>query len=166
MSGALASNARPLGRAFDLLAAYQEGGTYFERAGIGLAAAGEAARLEAAPGPERIFRLSRMVADALGSIARHPESPPPVAVSSIAFEDDRPAVAVIPSRTAIRLEASETWQLEVATGAPPAPRGGRERWAGRTLPHGAFADIQLRPDPEPDEYAEAVRRALAKIARG
>ena len=166
MTASLVSSAHRLGPAFDLLAAYRNGGSFFERSGIGLAATGEAARVEADPGPERIAHLSRMVAEALASIARDPESPPPVAIASIAFGDDRGAEAVIPARTAIRLEAGETWQIEVSAGAPRAPRGGRERRARRTSPHDAFEEIRLRPDPEPNEYAEAVARAVAEIGRG
>ncbi|HET7236011.1 MAG TPA: isochorismate synthase [Actinomycetota bacterium] len=166
MSEPLASSALRLGPAFDLLSAYHDGGSFFERSGLGLAATGEAARVDAGSGPERIVRLSRMLAEAFAQIRRHPESPPPVAVASIGFDDDRPAEAVIPERAAIRLEAGETWQVEVSTGVPGDSRGGHARWAGRTLPHDAFEEIQLRPDPEPDEYAEAVARAVAKIGRG
>jgi isochorismate synthase len=166
MSGPLVTSARRLGPAFDLLSAYHTGGTFFERSGLGLAAAGEAARVDAGTGPERIVRLSKLLTEAFGEIDRHPESPPPIAVASIGFDDDLPSAAVIPERAAIRLEPGETWQIEVSAGAPGAPRGGRERWAGRTPPHAAFEEIQLRPDPEPDEYAEAVTRAVARIGRG
>ena len=162
---ALAARARRLGPAFDLLAGYQTGGSFFERSGMGLATSGEAARIEAGDGPERIVRLSRMLSEALGEIERPAEGPPALAVASIPFEDDRPARAVIPARAAIRLEPGETWQLEIA-GAMDVPHGGRERWVGRTLPHEAFEEMQLRPDPGPDEYAEAVASATKSIGRG
>jgi isochorismate synthase len=133
---------------------------------MGLSTSGEAARVEAGDGPERILRLAGMLAEALGAIERPPEGPPPLAVASIPFDDGQPAHAVIPSRAAIRLDAIGTWQLEIGSGPFGTPHGGRERWTGRTLPHDAFAEIQLRPDPEPDEYAEAVSRATKSIELG
>jgi len=162
----LVARAHRLGPAFDLLAGYQTGGSFFERSGMGLATSGEAARIEAGDGPERIVRLSRMLTEALGAIERSSEGPRALAVASIPFDDERPAHAVIPARAAIRLEPDETWQLEIDAGVFGTPHGGRERWTGRTLPHDAFEEIQVRPDPEPDEYAEAVARATKSIARG
>jgi isochorismate synthase len=155
-----------LGPAFDLLAAYREGGFFFERAGVGLSTSGEAAHIRVEPGPERILRLSRSVAETLAGIERDPDCPAPRAVASIPFDDDRSAEAVVPARAAIRPIPGETWQLDVApVGSTPA-RGERDRWTGRTLPHDAFAEIQLRPDPEPDEYAAAVARAIGRIGAG
>lgn len=165
MSG-LVARSRRLGPAFDLLAEYQAGGSCFERAGSGVATSGVAARLEAGPGPERILRLSRMLTEALGAIDRPAEGPAPLAVASIPFADDRPATAEIPARAAVRLEPGETWELEVTPAGVPWQTGARERWTGRALPHDAFEQIQLRPDPEPDEYAEAVARATKNIERG
>ena len=42
----------------------------------------------------------------------------------------------------------------------------RERWTGRALPHDPFTDMQLRPDPEPDEYAAAVAEAARRVRIG
>ncbi len=162
----LASRAERLGPAFDLLAAYRTGGFFFERAGLGVAASGEAARVEAEPGAERILRLSRMLGETLGEIARHPESPPPVAVASIPFDDEVPAEAFVPARAAVRLDEGETWQVEVASEGVVGSPDERERWAGREQPHDAFEEINLRPDPEPDEYADAVARATDRIRTG
>ena len=162
----LSARAERLGPAFDLLAGYRTGGFFFERQGVGVSANGIAARVEAEPGPERILRLSRMLGEALRDIARPPESPPPVAVASIPFDDALPAEAWVPARTSIRYEPGETWQVEV--GSEERARGsvGTDRWASRTLPHAAFEEISLRPDPEPDEYAEAVARATTWIRKG
>jgi isochorismate synthase len=162
----LSATASRLGPAFDLLAAYRDGGFFFERAGVGLSTSGEAARLRAEPGPERILRLSRSLVQTLSAVERGPDGPPPVAVASITFDDDRPAEAVIPARAAIRPALGETWQLDVAPRGQAPPRGERDRWTGRTLPHDAFAEIQLRPDPEPDDYAAAVERATSRIRAG
>ena len=61
----LAARATRLGPAFDLLAGYREGGFFLERAGLGLSTIGEADRVTAEPGPERILRLSRALIDIL-----------------------------------------------------------------------------------------------------
>ena len=162
----LAARATRLGPAFDLLAGYREGGFFLERAGLGLSTIGEADRVTAEPGPERILRLSRAVIDILASIQTDPTAPAPVAVASIPFDDREPAVAIVPRRTAIRRDPGETWQLEISPGGEAQRAGERERWAGRTLPHDAFEEMQLRPDPEPDEYADAVARATGWIRSG
>lgn len=165
-AGSRAARANRLGPAFDLLAGYGHEGFFFERAGVGIATAGEAGRVDGGTGPERLVRLSRTVAEALGEIEPPADGPPPIAVASVPFDDHRPAQALIPARAAIRLDPGETWHLEVGTGAFGSPHGGRERWTGRTLPHEAFQEIQIRQDPEPDEYAEAVARATKIIGRG
>ena len=155
-----------LGPAFDLLAGYREGGFFLERAGLGLSTNGEADRVTAEPGPERILRLSRSLIDVLAPIETDPTAPAPVAVASIPFDDREPAEAIVPRRTAIRLDPGETWQLEISPGGEAQRAGERERWAGRTLPHDAFEEMQLRPDPEPGEYAAAVARATGRIRSG
>jgi isochorismate synthase len=165
-AGDLAAQAVRLGPAFDLLAGYHAGGFFFERAGLGVSASGEAARIRVEPGPERIFSLSRALATTLRDVERHPESPPPVAVASIPFDDDAPCEAVVPARASIRLDADETWQVEVASAGVVHVADERDRWAGRTMPHDAFDEMQLRPEPEPDEYAEAVGRATGRIRNG
>jgi len=162
----LAARATRLGPAFDLLAGYREGGFFLERAGLGLSTNGEADRVTAEPGPERILRLSRSLIDVLAPIETDPSAPAPVAVASIPFDDREPAEAIVPRRTAIRLDPGETWQLEISPGGEAQRAGERERWAGRTLPHDAFEEMQLRPDPEPDEYAAAVARATERIRSG
>ncbi len=87
-------------------------------------------------------------------------------MASIPFDDRLPAEAVVPAHAAVRVEPGETWQVEVSSTGSAHPHGARERWAGRTLPHDAFAPMQLRPDPEPDDYAAAVGRATDRIRTG
>jgi isochorismate synthase len=163
---ALAATTSRLGPAFDLLAAYRDGGFFFERGGLGVSTSGDAARVRAEPGPGRILRLSRSVIETLLGIDAAAEGPAPVAVASIPFNDDRSAEAVVPARAAIRPSAGETWQVDIAPRGSAPPRGERERWTGRTLPHEAFTEIQLRPEPEPDDYAGAVARATERIRVG
>jgi isochorismate synthase len=159
----LVAGVAPLGPAFDLLANYHPGGFFFERSGIGVSGSGVAATIEAEPGPERILRLSKMTADALTSVRRHPDGPPPVAVAAIAFADESAASAVIPARTAVRRSAGETWQVEITAAGLAPLDAARERWTGRALPYAPFEEMQLRPDPDPDDYAAAVERATRRI---
>lgn len=159
----LAATVTHLGPAFDLLANYHPGGFFFERSGVGVSGSGVAATIEAGPGAERILRLSKMTADALAGVRAHPDGPPPVAVGAIAFDDDSPATAVIPARAAIRREPGETWQVDVTAAGLAPPDAPRDRWTGRDLPHAAFDEMQLRADPDPDDYAAAVEMATRRI---
>jgi isochorismate synthase len=162
----LVAHAVRLGPAFDLLANYQPGGFFFERSGLGVSTSGITDRVDAGAGPERIVRLSRMLAESLGAIRRHPEATPPMAVASIPFSDREAAVATVPARTVVRRTVGDTWQVDVmAEGLAPVDDA-RERWTGSSTPHDAFPEIQLRPDPEPDEYALAVERAAKRIRSG
>jgi len=162
----LVAHASRLGPAFDLLATYRPGGFFFERGGLGISGSGIAGSVGADPGPERIISLSRSVAEALAAIRRAPEAPPPVAVVSIPFGDDRPAEATIPARTSVRHDRGETWQIDVVAEGIGKPHASSDRWTGRGARHDAFEEIQLRPDPEPDEYGEAVARATERIRSG
>ena len=154
------------GPAFDLLASYEPGGTFFERASLGVATSGVAATISVPGGPERILRLSRRVAEALGAIRRGPEDPVPLAVTGLSFHDDAPAEATIPGRATVRHRPGETWQIDVAMQGLAPPDTVRERWASRTMPFEAFADVQLWPEPEAEEYAAAVAMATRKIRGG
>jgi isochorismate synthase len=155
-----------LGPAFDLLSNYQPGGFFFERSGLGVSASGPARTVSAPAGPERILNLSRMLAEALGAVTAHPDGPAPVAVASIPFSDDAAATASIPARTAIRLSAGETWRIDVTPEGLSPAESARSRWTGRATPHDAFEEMQLWPEPEPDDYAAAVERATRRIRGG
>jgi isochorismate synthase len=163
---ALVARSRRLGPAFDLLANYRAGGFFFERSGLGLSGMGVAGRIRAKAGPERILRLARLTTEALRAIRRDGEGPPPIAVAAIPFDDRYGADAVIPSRVVARHTPGETWELDVFPDGLAPLDAERERWTGRAVPHEAFDDIQLRPDPEPDDYAEAVARATKRIRSG
>jgi isochorismate synthase len=160
---ALVARASKLGPSFDLLANYQPGGFFFERAGIGVSGRGLAYTISVEAGPERILRLSRMLADRLAEIRRDMNAPAPVAVAAIPFGDDAAAEAAIPARAAVRRETGETWQIDVVPAGLAPLDTARERWTGRAIPFAPFADMQLRPDPEPDDYAAAVERATKRI---
>ena len=162
---ALTARARTLGPAFDLLANYQAGGFFFEHAGLGVSSVGVADRVGVDGGEDRLWMLAREVETTLREIHRPAGGPPPIAVGAIPFDPGWPAHLVIPERTVIRRREAETRQLDVFPEgfAPLDPE--RERWTGRAVPHDAFEDIHLRPDPEPDEYAAAVREATLRIRR-
>lgn len=155
-----------LGPAFDLLANYRTGGFFFERAGVGVSSVGVAEVVRAEPGAERILHLSRLVAESLAEVRAHPDGPAPVAVASIPFADTAAAEATIPARTTIRTAPGETWQIDVTARGLAAPDAARKRWTGRPAPHAAFEEMQLCPEPEPDEYAAAVDRATRRIRGG
>jgi isochorismate synthase len=162
----LVAKARKLGPAFDLLANYRAGGFFFERSGLGLAGMGVAGRISAKAGPERILRLARLTTEVLRAIRREVEGPPPIAVAAIPFDDRWGADATIPSRVVARHVPGETWELDVFPEGFAPPDAEREGWTGRAVPHDAFHDIQLRPDPEPDDYSEAVAGAAERIRVG
>ena len=162
----LVAKARKLGPAFDLLANYRAGGFFFERSGLGLAGMGVAGRISAKAGPERILRLARLTTEVLRAIRREGEGPPPIAVAAIPFDDRWGADATIPSRVVARHVPGETWELDVFPEGFAPPDAEREGWTGRAVPHDAFHDIQLRPDPEPDDYSEAVAGAAERIRAG
>jgi len=162
----LAATATRLGPAFDLLANYRAGGFFFERRGVGVAGAGVAARVRTPGGAGRTMRLGRMAIAALAEIRTSDGSPSPVAVGALPFDDGSPAELVIPERAVVRREEGETWRLDVVPEGLAPLDADRERWTGRAMPFAAFADIQLRPDPEPDEYATAVAVATERIRRG
>jgi isochorismate synthase len=161
----LVARASRLGPAFDLLATFERGGFFFERSSLGVSAIGTAAVVSAPAGPERVLRLSRRLAETFQTIRRDADAPPPVAVTAMSFRDDAPVEATIPGRTTIRRSPGETWRIDVSVEGLAPPDAPRERWASRTLPFAAFEDVQLRPDPEPDEYAAAVERAVGRIRR-
>ena len=163
---ALVARTGTLGPAFDLLAAYHPGGFFFERAGLGLSSGGIATRIGADGGPGRIATLARQVEAALHEIHLERGAPAPLAVGAIPFDEGWPAHLVIPTRAVVRRTAGETWHIDVwPQGMTPVIED-RGRWTGRTLPHDAFEDVQLRPDPEPDDYAGAVHAATKRIRRG
>lgn len=162
----LVAHVARVGPAFDLLATYRPGGFFFERTGLGVSSSGIAGTVRVEAGPERIVSLSRSVAQTLGAIRRAPGTPAPVAVVSIPFSDDRPVEARIPARTSVRHDRGETWQIDVVAEGIARPHTSSDRWTGRGAPHDAFEEIQLRPDPEPDEYGDAVGRATERIRSG
>jgi isochorismate synthase len=162
----LVATPKRLGPAYDLLAAYRPDGFFFERSGEGISGVGTALRVRSEGGPGRIERLALLVSEALARIRFDQASVTPVAVGAIPFDRGRPADLVVPARTTRRTATGGTWQLDVwPDGLAPADSD-RARWTGRTVPHEAFTEIQLRSDPEPDDYSRAVAEATRRIGLG
>ena len=155
-----------LGPAFDLLAAYQPGGFFFERSGTGVSGTGVAHRVRSEGGPGRIERLAARASSAMATIRLDTAAVTPVAVGAIPFDDDRPAELLVPARVIRRTRSGETWQVDIwPDGLAPADVD-RSRWTGRTVPHEPFTEIQLRSDPEPEDYGRAVAQATRRIGAG
>jgi isochorismate synthase len=157
---------RRIGPAFDLLANYRADGFFFERRSLGLSSAGTAARIGVDGGPRRIDRLASAAADSLRRVRPAEGGPKPTAVGAIPFDEGYPADLSIPSRTVVRRSPGETWEIDVRVEGLAHADHERERWTGRTLPHDAFTEMQLRADPEPQEYAAAVAEAARRIRSG
>jgi isochorismate synthase len=162
----LVASTTRLGPAFDLLANYRPGGFFFERRGLGVSGAGVAAHIRAPGGAGRSVRLGRLAMAALGQIRCPDAGPPAVVVGALPFDDGWPAELVVPERAVIRRAEGETWRIDVVPEGLAPLDADRERWAGRAMPFAAFSEIQLRPDPDPDEYAAAVAHATGRIRRG
>lgn len=167
MSGEpLRSRSVGLGPAFDLLANYEPGGFFFERRGLGLSGMGVASAPGAGGAGVALGDAAAVAAKMFREITfETPGAPPPVAMGAFPFAGGSGSL-VIPSRSVVRTTPGETLQVDAwREGSGPAARH-RERWVGRAVPHEAFAEMQLRPDPEPDAYATAVAEATRRIRGG
>jgi isochorismate synthase len=156
------ARATPLGAAFDLLAAYEAGGAFFERHGVGVATGpltdgieiGSVADLRSL-GAKTIATLRALDA---------PDGVVPLAVGSLPFAPE-PASMWIPRRSVARGDDGETWLLDVVGDGAEAAPFRPERVVG-DLPHEAFRPVQLAQEPTAEVYAAAVRSALARIEAG
>ncbi|MGZ8623257.1 MAG: isochorismate synthase [Actinomycetota bacterium] len=156
MTDGPAVRATRLGPAFDLLAAYDEAGVFFERDGLGVAAG---------PGGDEV-RAASIVELGTATVARlregwDREAPAPVALGALPFAPGGVGLP-LPTRLVRRTDEGETWLIERgAPGAPFAPR----RVVG-DLPHEAFRPAQLTERPAVAGYEAAVAEAVARIRAG
>jgi len=153
-----------LGPAFDLLAAYEPGGFFLERAGIGVAGSGgdpwvmilSGSQMAAPPTLEMLF--SGLDVGALPA-----DAPAPLLFGSIPFDPERSGHFVHPRRTVRRDRDGETWALRVddeREATPPEPtRRGSE-------PSEPFSGMQVFPEPLPEVYERAVAESVDRIRRG
>jgi isochorismate synthase len=158
------------GPSFDLIAAYEPEGVFFERSGLGAAGAATAFRYmfhaTGAGAPD----VPDMLEDTFARISRddtEPDSPPPLVFVSMLFDPSRSGVVVLPTRTVRRDREGETWQLSIhPVDQDIEIRGPGERFVGRAAPHPAFGGMQLRPVPAPDDYCAAVAETIRRIRAG
>ena len=155
--------ATPLRAAFDLLAAYEAGGAFIERHGVGVAAGPLSSGIEIGPSAD-LRSLGAATIARLRSLDA-PDGVVPLAVGALPFAPE-PASVWIPRGSVARGDDGETWLLDVVDddaleAAPFRP----ERVVG-DLPHEAFRPVQLTQEPTAEVYAAAVRSALARIEAG
>jgi isochorismate synthase len=146
----------PLGDAFDLLAAYGDGGFLFERGGLGVATSGPPVAT-ASPAV-----ASRMLADVDRSIRGGGRT---VAVGSLPFRDASGSASTlsIARRTARRSAIGETVRIDIGDAGDTARPA---RTVTSSGPNEPFAGAQLREEPTGDGYAAAVADAVAQIRAG
>jgi isochorismate synthase len=160
------ARSRALGPAFDLLSAFDpSSGFFIERGGTGVASAGCALRVAAAPGERQIARAAESLAEAFASV-RAGDSVIPVAVGAFPFEPTREASLAVPRRAVLRLNPGITREVvidEKSSGSPAAPMEGID---ARSTPRSPFEPIQVRPVPVPSEYEKNVAAAVSRIRTG
>lgn len=156
---------RPLGPAFDLLAAYEPpDGFFFERAGQGVAGRGTFTRIEVPAGEDLVGRAEAMVRTALAS-ARSDAASPPIAVGALPFGTTRDGVLTVPAQVVRRGSDDITRETLVGNGGD-STTGTFERPGGDSAPHAAFAEMQVTAVPPPESYASAVDAALDRLRDG
>ena len=159
--------AERLGPAFDLLAAYEPGGCFLERAGIGVAGSAGSGepwtmtlsgrQMGAAP-PTLEMLFAGLDVGALPG-----DAPAPLLFGSIPFDPERSGHFVHPKHVVRRDRDGETWALRLddereAASPEPARRG--------TEPSEPFSGMQVFPEPFPDVYERAVAECVDRIRRG
>ena len=146
----------PLGDAFDLLAGYGDGGSLFDRGGLGVATSGA---IVATASP---VAAARMLADVDRSIRGGGRV---VAVGALPFggwDRTMPSVSIA-ARTVRRSATGETVRIVIGDPEGSTPL---ERTLGMPVPNEPFAAAQLRPEPSGDVYAAAVARIVERIGAG
>jgi isochorismate synthase len=151
---------RPLGAAFDLLAAYEApDGAFLEREGSGVAAGSLAQALRIGPAPD-LRSLAREVTAAWRGLGE-PDRVAPVAIGALPFVGG-PSSLFVPRRAVVRRDDGETWLVDVTGPGEESGPFRPERVIG-DLPHEAFRPKQLREQPPSEAYARAVADAVARI---
>ena len=144
-----------LGDAFDLLAAYTDGGSFFERAGSGVAAS--APMVATAP----LGDAARMLADIDRAIAGGGRT---VAVGTISFRDADGTTSMlsVPTRTVRRTAPGETVRIDVGDDVAARAAVPFGRVSG-SIPREPFTARQLDAIPPPDGYAAAVADVVHRL---
>jgi isochorismate synthase len=159
------TKAEPLGKAFDLLVAYQPGmGFFFDRRGLGVAGASELLTFAAAgpanlPGPMERLRSGTH------------RGPPiaPIAAGGIGFSGNRkgdPSLELVVARRAVRRGTDGTWRVTAGFAGEAGESHRPFEPVAAGSPHEAFGSIQLREVPTRADYGNAVRDAVDRIRAG
>src|SRR4029077_8657781 len=115
--------------AFDLLAAYEPGGFFLERAGVGVAGSAGRPWGMAISGPQMRSSLPTLedLFAGLDVEALRSGAPAPLLFGSIPFDPERSGRFLFPARTVRRDRDGETWELRLddddGEGAGDAARG-------------------------------------------
>ena len=146
------ARAERLGPSFDLLAAYDGArGHLFEHRGIGVGGGPPVATIDAASPADVVATLRA----AAGDVS-------PIAVGALPFDPASPATLAVAARAVVRTDEDIAWRVDVGHEGGTADF---ERIAA-VSPHDAFAQPQLTELPASEEYADAVRAAVARIRAG
>ena len=147
-----------LGDAFDLLAAYADGGFLFERAGMGVAASGPIV-VDA-----DLRDAARMLSEIDGAIAGGGRT---VAVGTIPFLDAGGTTSTlsVASRTVRRTAPGETVRIDAGDAVVARPQRPFGRVAG-SAPREPFGGRQLHAIPSVDGYAAAVAEVVRRLNDG
>jgi isochorismate synthase len=147
-----------LGDAFDLLAAYADGGFLFERAGMGVAASGPIVA------DADVRDSARMLSEIDGAIAGGGRT---VAVGMIPFLDAGGTTSTlsVASRTVRRTALGETVRIDAGDAVVALPERPFGRVAG-SAPREPFGGRQLHAIPPVDGYAAAVAEVVRRLDDG
>ena len=157
---------RPLGPSFDLLAVPGDRGFSFEHDGLGMAATGSGGvDVAIGSGASSIVDAGAEALAMLRSLEREDGVAAPAAMGALGFGPEGGSLHV-PYRIVRRTDPGRTWLVEARPGDRDLPPFAPGRLRSGRLPHEAFTDLQLRPRPEPEAYADAVREATARIRSG
>ena len=148
-----------LGDAFDLLAAYADGGFLFERAGVGVAASAPIVA------DADLRDVARMLSDIDGGVAGGGGRT--VAVGTIPFLDvgGTTSTLSVASRTVRRTAPGETVRIDAGDAVVARPERPFGRVAG-SAPREPFGGRQLHAVPSADGYAAAVAEVVRRLDGG
>jgi isochorismate synthase len=147
-----------LGDAFDLLAAYADGGFLFERAGVGVAASGPIVA------DADLRDAARMLTDIDGAIAGGGRT---VAAGMIPFLDvgGTTSTLSVASRTVRRTAPGETVRIDAGDAVVARPERPFGRVAG-SAPREPFGGRQLHAIPTVEGYAADVAEVVRRLDGG
>lgn len=157
----------------DLLAVAGAHGLLFEQRGSGLAARGEAVRLEIAGGDERAASVSaaqEALAAMNGDDDVHLPGTGPVAFGALPFDPSAPGTLVVPSLVVGRADDGTRWCTTVGRDeAEHHTAGARLAEAlgetGPSTPGAEASAFAVRPVRPPAEWCASVREATERMAR-